>query len=62
MGDFLQRKLGLQASMGIIAFVAKAIGEKKQELAQHPEKDGRGKDFLTRYVEIVEKDSSLPPW
>ncbi|KZL80416.1 benzoate 4-monooxygenase cytochrome [Colletotrichum incanum] len=67
VGDFLQRTFGLQASMGILAFVGKAINEKKQELEKlgtTPEDDkyGRGKDFLTRYIEIVEKDSSVPPW
>ncbi|EOA91103.1 uncharacterized protein SETTUDRAFT_158566 [Exserohilum turcica Et28A] len=68
IGDFLQRKLGLQASMSIITFVSKAIAEKKQELAQSVKKTSdednnvRGKDFLTRYIEIVEKDPSVPPW
>lgn len=54
--------------MSIITFVSKAIAEKKQELAQSVKKTSdednnvRGKDFLTRYIEIVEKDPSVPPW
>ncbi|OBR03144.1 Cytochrome P450 CYP4/CYP19/CYP26 subfamilies [Colletotrichum higginsianum IMI 349063] len=73
VGDFLQRVLGLQASMGILAFVGKAIADKKQQRAEqgakltaandaNDDKYGRGKDFLTRYIEIVEKDSAPVAW
>ncbi|CAN8097538.1 unnamed protein product [Discula destructiva] len=68
VGDAIQRALGLQASMSIMGFVAKAIAEKREYLANNIEKRdvetdkyARGSDFLTRYVEVSEKDPSLPP-
>lgn len=65
VGDAIQRALGLQASMSIMGFVAKAIAEKRESLANNVEKGddkyARGSDFLTRYVEVSLKDPSLPP-
>ncbi|KAK2608295.1 hypothetical protein N8I77_006913 [Diaporthe amygdali] len=68
IGDFIQRTFGLQSSLGILGFVAKAIAEKKALLEKDPEKKvdddkyARGKDFLTRYVELAQNDPSIPPW
>lgn len=69
VGDAIQRALGLQSSMSIMGFVAKAIAEKREALANNVEKTdvvendkyARGSDFLTRYVEVAQQDPSLPP-
>ena len=68
VGDFFQRLFRTQPSLGILAFVAKAINEKREALAKSEktvevdDKYGRGKDFLTRYIELVQADPAIPPW
>ena len=76
VGDWLQRHFFTQASMGILGFVGKAIGEKRAALAAaaaekaagtgddaHAAHGGKlGKDFLTHYVELQENDPQIPPW
>ena len=70
VGDFFQRTFGTQASLGILKFVANVIEEKKTTLSSSEYKDyedpsnkyGRGKDFLTRYVELTQSDPEIPPW
>ena len=54
------------ASLSILTFVADAIKEKREKLANGEAKagdraDGR-KDFLTRYLELQENNAEIPPW
>lgn len=54
------------ASLSILSFVADAIKEKREKLANGESKngdkvDGR-KDFLTRYIELQENNPEIPPW
>ena len=67
IGDWFQRKFAVQASLGILGFVAKAIKEKQAIMANSDYKEtkdkyGRGKDFLTRYIELSQNDPEVPPW
>ena len=67
LGDAFQRTFGVQPSLGILGLVGKAINEKQQTLSNGRCKDpgdkyGRGKDFLTRYIEIQQNDPEVPPW
>lgn len=66
IADFLQRLLRRTASLSILEFVAKAIEEKREELA-HGETKSRDqmdqrKDFLTRFIELRENNPDIPTW
>ncbi|KAK3940211.1 Pisatin demethylase, partial [Diplogelasinospora grovesii] len=70
VGDWIQRHFFSAASMGILGFVGKAIAEKRAEQQQtkkhqNNNNDSKGleKDFLTRYLEIQEKNpETIPAW
>lgn len=67
IGDAFQRRFGVQASLGILGFVGRAIREKQGTMSNGENKDtgdkyGRGKDFLTRYIELQQNDPEVPPW
>lgn len=67
IGDAFQRRFGVQASLGILGFVGRAIKEKQGTMSNGQYKDtgdkyGRGKDFLTRYIELQQNDPEVPPW
>lgn len=71
VGDWFQRTFATQASMGILGFVGQAISEKKALLAKQKaeqkgapqeESEKKTQDFLSRYVDIVERDPQVPPW
>jgi cytochrome P450 len=74
VGDWLQRHFFTQASMGILGFVGKAIGEKRAALAAAEKANATaettaaahggklGRDFLTHYVELQQNDPQIPPW
>lgn len=64
--DFFQRLLHPTASLSILAFVGKAIKDRRERVEKGKAKirddaDGR-KDFLTRYMEIQHNNSEIPPW
>lgn len=66
IGDSFQRLFGKTASLGILGFVGKAIKERQELMSKgdfkaSDEKSGR-KDFLTRYIELQQNDSKIPPW
>lgn len=47
--------------------MGKAIREKQGTMSNGEPKDvgdrfGRGKDFLTRYIEVQQNDPEVPPW
>lgn len=67
MGDAFQRRFNTQASLGILGFVGKAVKEKQETMSNSDykataDKYGRGKDFLTRYIELQQDDPEVPPW
>ena len=67
VGDALQRMFGVQASLGILGFVGKVIKERQVAMSNGEYKNtgdnsGRGKDFLTQYIELQQNDSEVPPW
>ncbi len=66
IADLLQRLLRRTASLSILEFVAKAIEEKREELAHDETKSGdkmdQRKDFLTRFIELRENNPEIPTW
>lgn len=50
----------------ILGFIADAIKEKREKLANGElmagDKADRRKDFLTRFIEIQENNPGIPPW
>ncbi|KAI4264753.1 MAG: hypothetical protein L6R42_000163 [Xanthoria sp. 1 TBL-2021] len=66
IADLLQRLLRRTASLSILEFVAKAIEEKREELAHGETKSGdkmdQRKDFLTRFIELRENNPEIPTW
>ncbi|KUI58293.1 Pisatin demethylase [Cytospora mali] len=75
IGDWVQRHFFTAASMGILGFVGKAIEEKREVLGtKRQSRDGTAqldnktttgneKDFLTRYLEILEASpKTVPAW
>lgn len=66
IADTLRQIFHQTASLSILGFVANAIKEKREKLANGElmaggKADGR-KDFLTRYIEIQENNPEIPPW
>ena len=66
VADTLRVSFGRTASLSILGFVAKAINEKREKLANGEIKIGKAsgerKDFLTRFIELQEKNSDIPSW
>ena len=64
--DFFQRPLHQTASLSILAFVGKAIKERREQVEKSEAKirdDANGrKDFLTRYIELQQNNPEIPPW
>ena len=66
IADTLQQIFHRTPSLSILSFVADAIKEKKGKLAngelKAKGKENGRKDFLTRYIELQESNSEIPPW
>ncbi|KAL9082306.1 MAG: hypothetical protein Q9165_008918 [Trypethelium subeluteriae] len=68
IADSIRQYFNKTASLSILSFVADAIKEKRQKSANckvenGDEADASGrKDFLTRYIELQEKNPHIPPW
>ena len=68
IADRIRQLLNRTASLSILSFVADAINERRDNLAngevekaEKADESGRT-DFLTRYIEIQEKNPEIPPW
>lgn len=67
VADSVQRIFRRTASLSILGFVAKAIEEKRAKLSRGEDKSCKAgtnerKDFLTRFIEVQEKNAEIPAW
>jgi len=58
IADSIRRAPGLK----ILQFVAANIQERREEMTSGKIQASEKKDFLTKYVEIQERNKDLPPW